>query len=84
MERKYENIRDLGKRRELAEMVYASYGGTITDEEKPEYDNEVGAAFEAYVHALHDIEEQLYTERGAPGRIVMDFINKILGRKEEQ
>lgn len=51
-------IKSLKKRRELAEMVYARYGG-LSKEEKPEYENEVGAAFEAYEKAINDACEWL-------------------------
>lgn len=51
-------IKSLKKRRELAEMVYARYGG-LSKEEKPEYENEVGVAFEAYEKAINDACEWL-------------------------
>ena len=51
-------IKSLKKRRELAEMVYARYGG-LSKDEKPEYENEVGAAFEAYEKAINDACEWL-------------------------
>lgn len=51
-------IKDIEKRQELAEMVYAKYStnkGEISKEEKDELINEVGAAFGGYGMALEDI-----------------------------
>lgn len=51
-------IRNIAKRRQLAEMVYSSHTAKayeLTREEKDELGNEVGAAFKGYVQAIEDI-----------------------------
>ena len=80
-----ETIRIKEKRKELAEMVYNNYGG-LTEEEKPDYDHEVGAAFQGYVKALQDIEKVIdyasVCNYQFPLLHVRDFIDRMLGRKK--
>ena len=48
----------MDKRKELAQMVYNSYGdnlGLLTSEDKKELENEVGAAFKGYELAMNDV-----------------------------
>lgn len=40
-----EMIKNINKRKELAEMTYGNYAGVLSAEEKNELENEVGAAF---------------------------------------
>lgn len=48
-------IRNIEKRKELQQMVYDRYTPNLTEDEKKELENEVGAAFYAYHMALEDI-----------------------------
>ena len=53
-----EFIKNIDKRKELAEIVYQGYGG-LEDDEKKEYENEVGAAIKGYTTAMRDIAQIL-------------------------
>ena len=74
-------IRNLNKRKELAQMVYNSFGERLgiqlTDEDKKELRNVVGAAFNAYELALKEVAK-LITD-GKSTENIMQFITKVTG-----
>ena len=86
MEKKHETVVLLEKRKELAQMVYDNYGGLLEECEKGYHDNEVYAAFQGYVKALHDIEKELafcaVNKYKFPVLHLYDFIDRIFGKKK--
>lgn len=73
-------IRNLNKRKELAQKVYDRYGDTLNPlkkEEKEEHDLEVGAAFDAYELALKEVAK-LITD-GKTAEDIMQFITEVTG-----
>jgi len=84
-----EFIKNIDKRKELAEIVYQGYGG-LEDDEKKEYENEVGAAFEGYAKGLRDIAQLLVNGKtsGWDGETTLKVIEEYItsqynGRKKE-
>ena len=49
-------IRNFDKRKELAQLVYDKYS-PMTDEERQQLNNEVGAAFDGYEKGIRDIAQ---------------------------
>lgn len=77
-------IRNIAKRRQLAEMVYSSHTAKayeLTREEKDELGNEVGAAFKGYVQAIEDIA--CLFMQGKPIGDIKDFICEQLNGSAE-
>ncbi len=74
-------IRNLNKRKELAQMVYNGYGENLgiqlTNEDKKELENEVGAAFKGYELALKEVAK-LITD-GKSTKNIMQFITEVTG-----
>ena len=74
-------IRNLNKRKELAQMVYNGYGENLgiqlTNEDKKELENEVGAAFKGYELALKEVAK-LITD-GKSTENIMQFITEVTG-----
>ena len=74
-------IRNLNKRKELAQMVYNGYGENLgiqlTNEDKKELENEVGAAFKGYELALKEVT-QLITD-GKTKEDIIKFIMEVTG-----
>ena len=73
-------IRDLNKRKELAQMVYNRYGdqfGVLTKEDKKDLEMEIGAAFEGYEMALKEVAK-LITD-GKTAEDIMQFITEVTG-----
>ena len=56
-------IKNIEKRKELAQVVYEGYGGVEQDERK-EYENEVYAAYKGYTLALMDIAQIIVDANG--------------------
>ncbi len=71
-------IRDLNKRKEIAQMVYNRYGNILTEKDKEDLDNEVGAAFDAYEMALNEITDLISNDK-----TVKDVVNYITNIKQK-
>ena len=71
-------IRDLNKRNEIAQMVYNRYGNILTEKDKEDLDNEVGAAFDAYEMALNEITDLISNDK-----TVKDVVNYITNIKQK-
>ena len=73
-------IKNLNKRKELAQMVYNRYGdqfGSLTKEDKKDLEMEVGAAFDGYEMALKEVAKMI-TE-GKNTTDIMQFIKEVTG-----
>ena len=73
-------IKNLNKRKELAQMVYNRYGdqfGNLTKEDKKDLEMEIGAAFDAYELALKEVAK-LITD-GKTAEDIMQFITEVTG-----
>lgn len=64
-------IRNISKRRELAEMIYERYVD-LTPEDKEELEDEIGGAFIGYEKALNEIRDLI--ESGDDTFSIMCFI----------
>ena len=75
-------ILDIQKRKQLAQIVYDSYGGVEPDERK-DYENEVGAAFKGYSKGLMDIAQLLVNGKQGKwdGETVVSVINEYVTTK---
>lgn len=71
-------IRDLNKRKEIAQMVYNRYGNILTEKDKEDLDNEVGAAFDAYEMALNEITDLISNDK-----TIKDVVNYITNIKQK-
>ncbi len=76
-------IKNIEKRKELAQVVYEGYGGVEQDERK-EYENEVYAAYKGYTLALMDIAQIIVDANGndaeALAAIKGHILDKINGK----
>ena len=74
-------IKNLNKRKELAQMVYNRYGNhlgiQLTYEDKKELGNEVGAAFDAYELALKEVTKLIAD--GKTTKDILQFITEVTG-----
>ena len=71
-------LRNIEKRRELQQNVYKQYR-SLTEEERREHDNEVGAAFRGYETAMKDIIQLIVDEKHIED--IKDFIYEQLNGK---
>lgn len=73
-------VRNIEKRRELAQTVYDRYGN-LTEEERRNLDHEVGAAFCGYETAMSDIAQIIVDSEASPAGALENiraFITKQL------
>lgn len=59
-----EMIKNINKRKELAEMTYGNYAGVLSAEEKNELENEVGACFNGYEKAMDEVMDIIQSGGG--------------------
>lgn len=73
-------IRNLNKRKELAQMVYNRYGdqfGCLTKEDKKDIEMEIGAAFEGYEMALKEVAKMI--AEGKNTADIIKFVTEVTG-----
>ncbi len=73
-------IKNLNKRKELAQMVYNRYGdqfGNLTKEDKKDLEMEIGAAFEGYEMALKEVAKMIAESKNITD--IMQFITEVTG-----
>ena len=73
-------IRNLNKRKELAQMVYNRYGDqfdSLTKEDKKDLEMEIGAAFEGYEMALKEVAKMI--SEGKNTADIMQFVTEVTG-----
>lgn len=82
-------ILDIQKRKQLAQIVYDSYGG-VEPEERKDYENEVGAAFKGYAKGLTDIAQLLMDGKQGNGNAettvatITEYITTVFNGKTKK
>ena len=70
-------LRNIEKRKELAQMVYTNYP-EMTEQEKKEHENEVYAAYKGYTLALMDLAQIIVDAKGTDTMTLADIKKHIL------